>query len=349
MTYKKPTAEFEVNLATANMEQETRVKNVGWAQSNVRDIQIKPTVGTVGVQSEAETFVASSVAEAVAAIRRQGGARVVYMEMTHAIQNAFEGTRIEPAKSGKHMLKQKNKEGVEALTTTFNEAIKKGKWKEADDCLRAMSKLAPGLHDRNMLHHYTNPIHHAVMEHPEIHTLFKLLYGQDYRYLHNRMSFRYKDGPLAVKDASLHREGDEGELGYIFCLAGERYFCCMPNERKEPLAGPGSLRFRSIQREELSDPLAHEVVSLNVQIPDGQVALIMFDHYMPHGIDSRGKGIQLYLSACNQEKLEELDRSRSDMLKKGTWQQAHDPIMREASMRYGETVTLALLFGGVGA
>jgi hypothetical protein len=34
------------------------------------------------------------------------------------------------------------------------------------------------------------------------------------------------------------------------------------------------------------------------------------------------------------------------MLKKGTWKQAHDPIMREASMSYEETVKLALLFGG---
>ena len=329
----------------------------GTHQLKVRDISITPGIAPpppIGPEAqEASTYLAPSMSTAIQAIQeQQAGARVVYIPMTPTIHEVVNKTRIEPAGNALHMLKEENRQRVTALTTAFNEFVRQRQWQQADQWLEQMSKFAPGLSKRDMINHYTNPIHHAVMAHPEIHALFVELYGQDYRYLHNRMCFRCREGDLEVSDASLHKEGDPGELGYIVCLPGERSFCFMPNEHMQPLAPPGTKRFRPIQLDtELTNPVAHEVVSLRVHIPDGYLAVILFDHYKPHGIDPRGMGLQLYLSACHPDKLRHLDTLRSKMLKptkskpNGTWYQAHDPRMRDPDMDYQDTVKVALLSG----
>jgi len=290
-------------------------------------------------------FIAPDIETAVARVPHVG-AQVVYCEMPATMQKVYTEQRLNPIGNYSHMLDPATEATREQLIDEFNECVKSSNWDGVDKAMKALSKVAPGLHTGGMINSYTTPLHHAALELPVIQELFKLLHGeQDFRYLHNRMAFRSKSakkyGPLKIADANLHKEGFEGDFGFMACLEGERCFTCIPNDQ---LAPPGVNKFRKIDLAELAD-CASEVVSLQIKIPKNHIAIILFDHYNAHGVDPRGEGIQLYLSACDDAKIAELDKARNKMLKTNTHVNKHAPEFRDPDDTYSDTVIFALLLG----
>ena len=307
---------------------------------HVKDIKVAPN--NKGVE-----WIGSSVQSAIDSICKEDAAvRVLYGEMGPAFEEKMQTCTIHPAQTYQHLLNPKNKIQVERLTDTFNIAWKSRQYEEALKTLKQMSKFAPGFANADMLNHYTTSLHLCAQKHPLVVELFTKLYGENYQLLHNRASFRAKGGELEVKRAGLHKEGLPGEVGYIVCLPGQRYFCIMHREHEKPLDPPGPTHFRKVSECELTDPMgAHEVISLNVEIPPGRIAIILFDHYKPHGIDHRGYGVHLYLSACNDEKLRKLSSIRADICKRGKYKIDHDPRMRDANLSYLDTIHIGLIAG----
>jgi hypothetical protein len=310
--------------------------------ASVRDIRVSPVLPTKGAD-----WIRIDIAGAVSDIRdRDAGARVLYASMGSNLERGMKKSAIRPAGAYEHLLKPENRTRVDKLTTAFNIAWKSGEHAKGLKALKQMSKVAPGFTHADMLNDYTTSLHLAVHQHPLVIALFTELYGPGYQLLHNRASYRSKAGRLLVKDAALHKEGSPGELGYIFCLPGRRSFCMMPREHEQSLAPPGRTRFRKVSAFECTDPTgAHEVVSLDVEIPDGQIAIILFDHYKAHGIDPRGYGLNLYVSACKDEKLAELGAIRTDLCKRGKYKIDHDHRMRDPNLSYLDTIHIGLIAG----
>jgi len=202
------------------------------------------------------------------------------------------------------------------------------------------------------------------------------LHGDDYKWLHNRACIRLgqrtpskkpKSGqppahresiksvshpapkPVAECDYKWHKEGVPGERGAIICLGlqegvARRSFAFVGNERDNPFPQPtGAKLFVSISPEEIaSRGLTPE--ALDVHVPPGKVAIILWDHNMVHGIHPGGVGVQLYLSAASPAKIQYLQEVRDGILKKQTRVRMHDVLMRQPRAYY-DTVQLGFLYG----
>ena len=304
----------------------------------------------VQINSQNE-FIARSIEEAITGVTERG-AQVVFMQQSAAFQKAFHQTRFDPIANYAHLLQPETATKRAQLIAEFNRCVKSGDSKGAQKAMKALSEFAPGLSGCEMINQYTTKIHHAA--HQDLHKLFEILYGPNYHYLHNRMAVRFtpaaEHGPLKIADAKLHKEGFPGDIGYIVCAPfkgkkGQRCFTFVPNEQKNPLDPPGKKLFRPIRDSELIDPDAHQVVSLEIEIPEDYMAIIIFNHYNAHGVDPRGEGIQLYISACNDSKLAKLDEARRKMLQKKTHMDKHAPELRDPRLTYSDTVIIALLMG----
>ncbi len=305
----------------------------------VRDIVIDPST------DRGSELCFATVATAAAHLKQNGGGAVVFVKAPKGLRD----TEIDPTLNYRHLLKPEHRDALAVLQPQFSECVRGGKYKEAKRLMRAMSKHAPGLCHFDMVNSYTTAQHLLLQAMPETMELMGLMHGAKWRWLHNRGAVRLSDipkRPLRVADAMLHKEGNEGDLGLICCMQGRRFVTLMPNEHRKPLAPSGMNNFRLVAMDEITDPQgAHEVVALDVRVPVGYVAFILFANGHVHGVDPRGQSADLYLSAANDEAIEKLAAKRRKILRDRTYVDSHDTRMRDPVMEYYETVQIAWLMG----
>lgn len=298
-----------------------------------------------------DPYTASSTTEAIGVLRSPDSSRpavqVVLLDMTTDLSTAYEQTDIRPAGAYEHLLTAPNQEAVSRLTAQFGGAVRRREYKRALRALKQMSKHAPGLSSTDMLNHYCSDLHLALQRDQRIKRLFVELYGEDFVRLPDRAAFRCSTGSLTVGEARFHKEGD-GTVTVLVCFPGTRYFAAMPYEGRCPLAPPGETGFRMVRPEECTDPEgAHRPVSLRIDIPDGQVALVMFKQSCVHGIDPRGSGLQVFLAACARRELAEYERKWRLVLGRGTHRASHDPRTRQGdALSFEQTVLVSALVEG---
>jgi hypothetical protein len=161
--------------------------------------------------------------------------------------------------------------------------------------------------------------------------------------------------PAPSVDFKWHKEGTAGERGYICCLplqgggVGRRSFCLVGNEQENPFPAPSNAKLFDAVTDAQIRQRGLETTEIDVHIPPGKVAIILFDHHMVHGIHPAGLGVQLYLSGASRPKIKWLGHRRDDILRPrrgkpdGIHLKMHDPAMR-LPIEYYDSVKLGLLY-----
>jgi hypothetical protein len=221
-----------------------------------------------------------------------------------------------------------------------------------------------------MLDSYTTDWHLWIQRQPVVDRLMRILYGDNYVWLDNRACIRLGTAqakpprsparqsikakpkpkpPARPQDMKWHKEGRPGEYGYIPCLplrrgTARRSFAMVPDERRDPFPQPTNAKmFQPIDAAQI---LAKGLqrVALDVFVPEGMVAIIIFDHNMVHGIHPHGVGVQLYISAADGDKVRWLDGRYQDLIRRRVYEGLHCPEMRQPPDYYS-SLQIGFLYG----
>lgn len=289
----------------------------------------------------------TDVEAAVAHIREKSGAAVLYIDAPPDLP------RVVPAGNSLHLHAPEVAVKVKRLTDRMYAQMERNELASARKTYDAIFKLVPGRQGK-MLNSYTSECHLALQKLPEMNQLMVHEAGEDFRWLHNRACIRlgtsnvksspfYDDG-----DRKWHKEGRRGEIGHIVCLpqgdVGRRSFCIVPDDNERaanPFPPPNqSTMFEAVTYQQIR-ARGLMPVEYDVRVPRGKIAVILWDHYCVHGIHPDGVGVQLYMSAADDDKIQWLDKRCRDFAKRKVHTKLHDPSLRG---QYYELVQLAWLY-----